>query len=100
MWQVEPAQAPWRPLGIGAGAVAVPTVISYVHSVFGLVLASGEALTIALLLAAALFGTSTISERAFRLLRWLANRPEPAAPPRLTSPSSDAGPDDPSASGQ
>ena len=28
----------------------------------------------------ALFGSQALSERAFRLLRWIANRPEPACP--------------------
>ena len=28
----------------------------------------------------ALFGSQTLSERAFRLLRWTGNRPDPAAP--------------------
>lgn len=28
----------------------------------------------------ALFGSRELSERAFRLLRWMANRPEPLAP--------------------
>jgi hypothetical protein len=28
----------------------------------------------------ALFGSQELSERAFRLLRWIANRPEPTAP--------------------
>jgi len=29
----------------------------------------------------ALFGSETASERAFRLLRWVADRPEPTPPP-------------------
>jgi len=28
----------------------------------------------------ALFGSQALSERAFRLLRWFGNRPEPPAP--------------------
>jgi hypothetical protein len=30
--------------------------------------------------AVALFGSKTLSERAFRLLRWFGNRAEPPAP--------------------
>jgi hypothetical protein len=28
----------------------------------------------------ALFGSQAVSERAFRLLRWITNQPEPPAP--------------------
>ncbi len=31
-------------------------------------------------IAIALFGSQALSERAFRLLRWFGNRPEPPAP--------------------
>jgi hypothetical protein len=31
-------------------------------------------------IAVALFGSQALSERAFRLLRWFGNRPEPPAP--------------------
>ncbi|WP_157545505.1 hypothetical protein [Microtetraspora fusca] len=31
---------------------------------------------------AALFGSTTVCERAFRLLRWVADRPEPRTPRR------------------
>jgi hypothetical protein len=34
-----------------------------------------------ILLAAVLLGSDQTVERVFRLLRWAANRPEPAAPP-------------------
>lgn len=35
-------------------------------------------------LGTALFGSETLSERAFRLLRWLGNRPEPPGPAKVT----------------
>ncbi|MEV1001421.1 hypothetical protein [Nonomuraea sp. NPDC050202] len=41
-----------------------------------------EASVAVVVVAAALFGSDVISERAFRLLRWLSNRPEPEAPRR------------------
>ena len=34
-----------------------------------------------IVIATALFGSATTSDRAFRLLRWFANRPEPKVPP-------------------
>lgn len=42
--------------------------------------AIAELLVAFTIIATALFGSSVLSERAFRLLRWIANRPEPAAP--------------------
>jgi hypothetical protein len=48
--------------------------------VLGQVLAVAEAATLLLIVAAALLGSPTISERAFRLLRRMADRPEPPAP--------------------
>jgi len=33
-----------------------------------------------MVIAVALFGSKAISERAFRLLRWFGNRPEPPTP--------------------
>jgi hypothetical protein len=42
-----------------------------------LVIEVGVVLTI---IATALFGSQVLSERAFRLLRWFGNRPEPPAP--------------------
>jgi hypothetical protein len=35
-------------------------------------------------LGTALFGSETLSERAFRLLRWMGNRPEPPGPDNTT----------------
>jgi len=95
--KLDRSQLPWRSMQIGATAVGAPAAISCSHPAFGLVLASSEAATILIVLAAALFGTSTISERAFRLLRWFADRPEPAAPPVTFSPTTAAAPDDPTA---
>jgi hypothetical protein len=97
--QLDRFQTPWRSLGIGAGAVGAPAAISYLHPAFGWILVGSEVATFMIVLAAALFGTSTISERAFRLLRWLANRPEPAAPSSPeSSTASGAGQDGPAAS--
>ena len=50
------------------------------HPLLGEVLTVVELATMLIVLGTALFGTQTLSERAFRLLRWLGNRPEPPGP--------------------
>jgi hypothetical protein len=45
--------------------------------VTALVIELAAALTI---IGTALFGSQALSERGFRLLRWIANRPEPPGP--------------------
>lgn len=82
----ERAGARWRSLGLGATAIGAPTALSYFRPYFGLACTSGEVAMIVITFAAALFGTRTISERAFRLLRWIADRPEHASPPDAQSP--------------
>jgi hypothetical protein len=77
--------SPWRTFGLGISAIGAPSAASYFHPVLGLLLAASEIATIVTVVASALFGTSTISERAFRLLRWFADRPEPPSPPKLAS---------------
>src|SRR5690242_12531440 len=81
-------QAPWRSVGIGVGAIGAPIATCCLHPVLGLSLFAVQAATLMIIFGAALFGTSTISDRAFRLLRWLAGRPEPTAPPSIISPTS------------
>jgi hypothetical protein len=39
-----------------------------------------EIMVALMVIAVALFGSKTLSERGFRLLRWFGNRPEPPAP--------------------
>lgn len=75
-----------RPLAVVGGAVATPAGIAFADPTLGEALAAGEGGLAALILLSALFGSARVSERAFRLLRWIANRPEPE------SPKSDGGP--------
>ena len=84
--QLDHFQAPWRSLGIGIGAVGAPAITSCLHPLLGLSLFVAQAITLMIIFGAALFGTRTVSDRAFRLLRWLAARPEPTAPPSDTRP--------------
>ena len=78
--------APWRVLGAGAGVLGGEGVAGYLHPVLGEALAAVDVLVplaIALvLLAAILCGSNQTCERVFRLLRWIANRPEPPGPIR------------------
>jgi hypothetical protein len=86
----QPAPAPARPtaarrvLGAGAGVLGGEGVAAYLHPALGEALAAADViipLAIALvLLIAILRGSSQTCERAFRLLRWIANRAEPPAP--------------------
>lgn len=70
-----------RQLGLGASAIGAPTFMCFVDPTLGLILTVSELAAILIVLATALFGTPTFSDRAFRVLRWLADRPEHAAPP-------------------
>ena len=92
---------PWRALGTGAGVLGGEGLAGILHPVLDEALAAADVivpLVIAIvLLAAILCGSTQTCERVFRLLRWIANRPEPAAPetpptgtrPRITNENPD-----------
>ena len=67
----------WRPAGAGVASIGFPVGIGVVQPVLGEALAIIEVMVVLTILGAALFGNLVLSERAFRLLRWLGNRPEP-----------------------
>lgn len=70
---------PWRIAGIGL-TVGTPIGISVASPVLGIIVIA-IAMIIALAIAGtALYGSQLLSERGFRMMRWLANRPEPPAP--------------------
>jgi hypothetical protein len=77
-------RTPWRSLGAGAGLAATEGLAGYLHPAIGEVLAVTDVIAPVLiafiLLAAILLGSGETVERVFRLLRWVANRPEPATP--------------------
>ena len=60
----------------------------YLHPAIGEALAAADvivpAIVLLVLLAAILRGSTETCDRVFRLLRWIANRPEPPAPERNT----------------
>jgi hypothetical protein len=53
--------------------------ISMFNSLLSEIIAVTEVAMVIAVIAVALFGSKTLSERAFRLLRWFGNRPEPPA---------------------
>jgi hypothetical protein len=74
----------WRALGTGAGVLGSEGLTAYLHPALGEGLAVVDIvvpLILAIvLLVAILHGSRETCERAFRLLRWIANRPEPPKP--------------------
>jgi hypothetical protein len=70
---------PWRPVITGAASLGTPVGIGTVHPLLGEVIAIAETVVALTVIATALFGSKDLSERAFRLLRWFGNRPEPPA---------------------
>ena len=76
--------APWRVVGAGVGLAGIEGCGSYLHPALGEVLLIADVVTpvviVFILLSAILLGSDKTVERVFRLLRWVANRPEPAAP--------------------
>ena len=70
-----------RSVGVGVGLIAAPVGIGIFHPALGAIIAGIEVMVALTVIGTALFGGHAPSERAFRLLRWLANRPEPPGPP-------------------
>jgi hypothetical protein len=71
------AHVPWRAAGIGLTSLAAPVSIAAVAQLPGEIAAAVELLAMLAIIGTALFGSQTLSDRAFRLLRWIRNRPEP-----------------------
>jgi hypothetical protein len=69
-----------RPTCLGLGVVVVPAFSTFLTPMLGQTLVVGEIGAFLVIVSTALFGASRISERAFRFLRWCADRPEPPAP--------------------
>lgn len=60
--------------------MGTPVGIGMLSPLLGELIAITEVVAALTVIAVALFGSQTLSDRAFRLLRWLGNRPEPPAP--------------------
>ena len=72
---------PWRAVGAGIASLGTPVGIGVVHPVLGELAAAIEVVVALTIFGTALFGSQALSERAFRLLRWIGNQPEPPGPP-------------------
>jgi hypothetical protein len=64
-------------LGAGVIAPGIPGAVWTLHPLIGEILVADEMLALLTITGTALPGSRALSERAFRLLRWLSNRPEP-----------------------
>jgi hypothetical protein len=73
-------RVPWRAAGTGVASLVTPAGIGVLHPALGEVLVIIEVVVVLTVIGTALFATQTLSERAFRFLRWLGNRPEPPTP--------------------
>jgi hypothetical protein len=73
-------RTPWRAAGIGLTSLGAPIGIGAADHLLGLTAFAIELTAALTIIGTALFGSQVISERAFRILRWIANRPEPPAP--------------------
>jgi len=65
---------------VGIVSLGTPVGIGILHPMFGEIITLVEAAVGLAIILTALFGSQALSERAFRLLRWLGNRPEPPSP--------------------
>ncbi len=78
-----PLPGRWK-LGAAVGTLGAEATAAYVSPSLGAVLAAADVivpLAIAIvLLGAVLLGSKETCDRVFRLLRWIANRPEPPPP--------------------
>ena len=73
------AHVSWRAAGIGLTSLAAPVSIAAVAPLPGEIAAAVELLAMLTIIGTALFGSQALSDRGFRLLRWIRNRPEPPA---------------------
>ena len=71
---------PWRTAGIGLTWLGPPVGAGVSDPRLGLAMIVIELAVVLTIIGTALYGSQSLSERAFRLLRWLADRPEPTGP--------------------
>jgi hypothetical protein len=76
------ASLPWRALGAAIAALGTSVSVIFAEPILGHAIAAVEVGAFLVVIGTALFGSRTLSERAFRLLRYIADRPEPLQHPR------------------
>jgi hypothetical protein len=75
---------PWRTVSASVASLGTAMGIGVLHPMLGEVIAVIEVVVVVAIIGTALFGSLALSERAFRLLRWIGNRPEPPGPRPVT----------------
>lgn len=78
------ARFPEARFGLAATLLGVPTAVALLDPAIAVVLFTAELAVVVVAFLTALFAPEAVSERAFRLLRWMTGNPEPAHP--QTSP--------------
>jgi hypothetical protein len=73
-------RVPWRTAGIGLTSLGTPIGVGVADPLIGQIAIAIELAVALTVIGTALFGSQALSERAFRLLRWITNRPEPPSP--------------------
>jgi hypothetical protein len=76
-----PRRTPWRTVGADIVSLGAPVGIGVLHPLLGELIATVDVVVVLTIIGTALFGSQALSERAFRLLRWIGNRSEPLGPP-------------------
>lgn len=74
----------WRSVACSATGLGLPIGVGLLHPVVGVTVATVEMLIALTIVGTALFGSSEFSNRAFRLLRCVSNKPEPPDPQQGT----------------
>ena len=67
-------------MGTGVASLGTAVGIGMLHPILGEAFALIEVAVALTITGTALFGSSILSDRAFRLLRWIGNRPDPPEP--------------------
>ena len=73
-------RSPWKTAGAVIVSLGTPAVAEVLHPLLGEIITSAEAVVVLVVILTAVFGNQDQRERAFRLLRWLRDRPEPPGP--------------------
>ena len=74
-------QIPWCLVGARVTSAGAPVAVGVMHPMLGGTVALIVVFVALMVIVTALFGSGELSRRAFRLMRWIRNRPEPHNPP-------------------
>jgi hypothetical protein len=79
--------ARWQPFSLGVASAGTSIGMGVLHPSVGVAFVIVELSVALTIVATALFGTNELSDRAFRLLGWIDNRPEPSSHQEARMPS-------------